>query len=379
MKKTISALMSLLLIISVLAGCGGGAGEPTAAPAPTADAPSQETAAPESTPVGESGGDGPAYEQLSLMLATTYNEAETVGQSIKFFTDYITEKSDGAVKFNIKWGGTVAGTGEELSFLQSGAFDMSVLGQSQYSDVFPLLNFPGQTDGSQSKCMEYFNYIVYENAETSALIQAQIEAQGVKMLGYTAAGGSAFAAKSEMTTLDELKKNKLGIGMNHSAYESLGFTVQAMMPWDAYDNLSKGVVDIAYMAMGPMVALNWHEVAPYFISTSIYSAGNYFTLSLDKWNSMSADTQALFNEAMTATEAYSVEINAEQEANVASVLESAGGALLSLDEAGVAAHYEALFKVGVVDCRALAQSANCSDAMETILAACGEHLGLPLE
>ncbi len=285
MKKILALLLALTMVFA-LAACGGETEPSTAPSAEPSAAPESSTPDAEGTPDAES----PAYDEVELMFATTFNEIETSGKAITYFTDYITEKSGGAITFDIKWGGTVAGTGEELSFLQAGAFDMSVLGQSQYSAVLPLLNFPGQTDESQEKCVDYFNYIVYENEATASLIQAQIEAQGVKMLGFMANGGNAFAAKKEVSTLDELKAYKLGVGMNQSAFESLGFTVQTLMPWDAYDSLSKGVVDIAFMSTAPMVSLKWHEVAPYFISVNEYSAGNYFTISLDRWNSFSADT-----------------------------------------------------------------------------------------
>ena len=371
MKKALALLLSLVMVLALLTACGGSGSQNSPAPSPAAsDGP---TASPsDETP------QGPAYDKVKLMFATTYNEGETSGQAISYFTNYITEKSGGAVTFDIKWGGTVAGTGEELSFLQSGAFDMSVLGQSQYSDVFPLLNFPGQTGGSQQKCMEYFTYIFRENPETSAMLQAEIEKQGVKMLGFMANGGNAFAAKKPMTTLDELNDYRLGVGMNHSAYESLGFVVQAMMPWDGYDSLSKGIVDVAFMSMGPMVALKWHEVAPYFVSVNEYSAGNYFTISLERWNSLNADTQALFQEAMDATAEYTVQLMADQEAAVADALKAAGGELLYLDDADSAALAEALFRVAVTDCRALAKNAGCEADMETMLQACADYLNLPL-
>ncbi|NLM14813.1 MAG: TRAP transporter substrate-binding protein DctP [Clostridiaceae bacterium] len=373
MRKILAILLALLMVFAV-AACGNGSGSDPSVPGkPSTTAPkSSETESP------GPGTEGPAYDTVKLMFATTYNELETSGKIIVFFTNYITEKSGGAVTFDIKWGGTVAGTGEELSFLQAGAFDMSVLGQSQYSAVFPLLNFPGQTDESQEKCVNYFRHIVYENDATASLIQAQIEAQGVKMLGFMGNGGNAFAAKKELSTLDELNKYKLGIGMNHSAFERLGFSVQALMPWDTYDGLSKGVVDVTFMALAPMVALKWHEVAPYFVSANVYSSGNYFTISLERWNSFSADTKALFEEAMAAATDHSLQLVAEGMAGAEAALTAAGGKLMSLNEADTQALFEVLWDAAVADGRALAKSGNCVEEMETILNACADYLKLPL-
>lgn len=357
MKKILAMLLALAMVFALVA-CGQDA--------PAADDGAQ----------GDDAASG--YETVELMFATTFNEMETSGEAIKYFTNYITEKSGGAITFDIKWGGTLAGTGEELSFLQAGAFDMSVLGQSQYSDVFPLLNFPGQTDESQQKCLDYFNYIVYENEETASLIQAQIEAQGVKMLGFMGNGGNAFCVKEDITSLSQLAGKKIGIAMNQAAFEALGFSIYNMFPWDGYEALSKGMADFSYMATGPMIMLNWHEVAPFFLNVNEYTAGNYFTISLDRWNSFSAETQALFEEAMDATTAYSVELVAQQMTMVESALAEKGGKLTDMSAEDTATLYELLWTLAVGDARALAESGNCTAEMETILAACAEFLELPL-
>ncbi len=360
MKKILAVLLVLVMALSLVA-CSKPADNTPVDTTPDDAAPA-----------------GPAYDTVKLMFATTFNEMETAGEAIKYFTNYITEKSGGAVTFDIKWGGTLAGTGEELSFLQAGAFDMSVLGQSQYSDVFSLLNFPGQTDGDQQKCVDYFNHIVYENETTSALINAQVEAQNVKMLGFMANGGNAFCFKKDITEFSDMAGLKMGIAMNQAAFESLGFSIYNMMPWDGYEALSKGMADASYMSMGPMIMLGWHEVTPYFVNANEYTAGNYFTISLDRWNSLSADTQALFEEAMDATTAYSIELNAQQLAGVEEALTAVGGKLSALNEADTQTLYELLWTLAVGDARALGASANCSEAMETVLAACAEYLALPL-
>lgn len=371
MKKVIATTLSLLLVLFTLAACSS----TSDSSATTSGAASADTSAASGSGTAADGD----FDTTTLLFATTYNEAETSGQAIQYFADYIAEKSGGAITFNIKWGGTVAGSGEEVGFMQSGAIDMSAINHNSYSDVFPLLNFPGQADGSQENCMDYFNHMVFENEETASLIQAQVESQGVMMIGFTATGNNAFASKQEVASLEDLKQYKLGTGMNMSAFEELGFNTQFVNPWDGYDSLSRGIVDTAYMATSAMVSLNWNEVAPYFLNANIFTAGNYYTLSLDKWNSFSADTQALFTEAMEATAAYSEELVAQQEAEVPDLLEAGGGKQTDMDEADSKELVKALFKSGVVDCRALAESSNSVDEMETVLAACSEFLALPLE
>ena len=101
MKKILAMLLALVMVFALVA-CGDSGAQQTGEPAPTGSQPS------ESTP----GTTGPVYDNVKLMFSTTYNEAESSGQAIVYFTNYITEKSGGAITFDIKWGGTLAGTGE---------------------------------------------------------------------------------------------------------------------------------------------------------------------------------------------------------------------------------------------------------------------------
>ena len=132
------------------------------------------------------------------------------------------------------------------------------------------------------------------------------------------------------------------------------------------------------MALAPMAALKWHEVAPYFVSANVYSSGNYFTISLERWNSFSADTKALFEEAMAAATDHSLQLVAEGMAGAEAALTAAGGKLMSLNEADTQALFEVLWDAAVADGRALAKSGNCVEEMETILNACADYLKLPL-
>ena len=120
------------------------------------------------------------------------------------------------------------------------------------------------------------------------------------------------------------------------------------------------------------------RLLPYFLNANEYTAGNYFTISLDRWNSLSANAQALFQEAMDATTKYSVQLAEEQMTTVAGALAEKNGKITDLSAADTAKLYELLWTLAVGDARALAANGNCSAEMETILAACADYLKLPL-
>lgn len=168
--------------------------------------------------------------------------------------------------------------------------------------------------------------------------------------------------------------------MEQSAFESLGFNgVVTVMPWDYYDSLSRGIAEAGYMSASALVSMSVQEVTPYFLMDGTYVAGNFMTINLDKWNSMSAEQQALFEAAMDDTATYSVTLAQQLDEDSQINIEGAGGKVTMLSEEETKTVQEAFFRTGVTDCRSFAQAAGCQDEMETVLSAVSQYLGIALE
>lgn len=402
-NKMMALLMAGVLACGLLTGCGAtGAGntadtstgkaqetvskdkETQAAKGEDSQgADNQETETKDATVSGgddASGGAGAQVEPLSLTLTTAFSETEMAGQVINHFINFLKEKSGGAVTVDVYWGGTLVSNTEELTFVGSAAADMTVVSQSTYTSVLPLMNFPSQVVGSYDAAVDFMDEMIFNNETTAPLIQAQIEAQNVKMLGSVATGSNAFVAKKEASSLADLTSMKLGVGMNQSAFESLGFNgVVTVMPWDYYDSLSRGIADVGYMSSAALVSMSVHEVTPYFLMDGTYVAGNFLTINLDKWNSMSQDQQALFEAAMEDTAAYSISLAKQLDEDSVATIEGAGGKVVTLSDEDTLAVQEALFTTGAADCRSFAKAAGCEAEMETVLKAVGEYLGIAVE
>lgn len=395
-NKMIAFLLAGIVACGLFTGCGGsGTGDSSdtrkADGQGTEEADGQDTEKADNQGAAADGQDDTAapegetagvkeVEPLSLTMTTSYSETETGGQIIKHFIDYLDQHSNGAVKIDVYWGGTLASNTEELKFVGSAAADMTVVSQSSYTDVLPLMNFPSLISGGYQAAVNFMDEIIFENETTAPLIQAQIEAQNVKMLGSVATGSNTFVSKSEAASLKDLTSMKLGVGMNQSAFEALGFNgVVTVMPWDYYDNLSRGIAEVGYMSAAALVSMSVQEVTPYFLMDGNYAAGNFMTVNLDKWNSMSADQQALFEEAMDDTAAYSIDLAQQMDEESEDAIEAAGGKVTILSEEDTKAVQEALFATGATDCRSFAEAAGCKEDMETILKAVSEYLGIAME
>ena len=292
--------------------------------------------------------------------------------------DTLSELSNGAIQVEVFWGGTVAATGEELSFVGAGGMDMSIIGQSTYSDVLSLMNFPSQVLGGYEDSVNLIDYICFDNETTAPLVEAEIEKQNVHMIGALPGGSNAFITKTEYTDLESMKGLKIGIGMNQSAMEELGFNVISMMPWDYYDQLSRGMADAGYMGVTGLISMSLQEVMPYFLKDGTYTAGNIITINLDKWNSFDDATKAIFEEAVEETQQYSYEIAATMDDSASEAIEAAGGKLNVLGEEDAAKVQAAFFHAGVADARLYAQNAGTTEEMEIVLQTVADYVGLEL-
>ncbi len=345
-KKYFSLLLAAVLIFSMVA-CGtetSSAETPASAGAetPSAEAPAAggaETAAEPETPAAavDSNTDTPTSiecEPLEISFSTTFNETETGGQIIKHFETYLNELTNGNVTMNIFWGGTLFSDVENLDGVSSGAVNMTSLGHLPHTGTLNYLGFPGFAPGSPQKALDFFNELLFDNAETSELIQGEAADNNIIYLNVIAFGANAFCSTYEFTDLDSLISGSKSFGnMDAAIFEKLGFQVTSVSPGDMYDALQRGLIDSTQMSMAPMVSLGWHDVADYWALDGTYSAGNMWTANLEWWNSLSDAQRQAIQTAADEVEAYSADVYANAIADdCATVEEKTGNQVIEFNQ-----------------------------------------------
>ena len=351
MKKAMTLGLLLVLALALgLAACGGtdeASTTTTATPATTvAPATTATTAGAETTTTAAAAN---AQEPIKIKYACTGQEAETVGQEVKFFTDYVT-KAVPAVTFDIYFGGTLASGVEDLPLLSSGGVDMISLGHPPYAELLPLLCAvpmfaPGNAATQPTAGVDYYNTLCFDDPTTSALITAEAEKNNVKYIAWMTTGASVFEAKKPFTKLADLKGQKFANGGDPAPYQALGLSVVQLFPPDIYEALRTGVADSTSMGFAPIVsALKWYEVAPYFMWDNTVGAGQCITINLDVWNKLTPETQAIFMEAGKATSEFSIQLDAKQTAEGVKTVEAAGGSVIDMPAEDAAMYYPLIFK-----------------------------------
>ncbi len=368
MKKKV---LSLILVVAVMASFGlmtaCGTTE-TPAAATTAAAPAESTAA----AAAESTAAAPAaatVEPMSIKFSATYQETETGGTIIKHFIDKVGELSGGAIKVDVAWGGTLFPSPDELDAIADGSVNMVALGHMPHLNTLTYLNFPSFAPGGTKAAVNYFQTLMFDDPETSKLIQDEATALGIKYLNVIAGGANAFCSKKPFTDVASMAKGSSSFGNFDAAlFEMLGFKVTVIPPPDIYDALNRGLIDATQMGFAPMVALSWFEVAPHWALDDTYAAGNFFTVNLEWWNKLSDAQKKAIQDAATETQTYSETIYDDAIAgDIAKVEEKTGNKFVQFSDADKAAIWKANFEAKVGSALNIAGKAGKTEGMTKIL------------
>lgn len=362
MKKLIALLLALAMAFALVA-CGSSGSTSNGG----ADASSSNAG-------GETSG---TVDPLTIKFSSTYQETETGGVIQQYFIDKLDELSGGAITVDITWGGTLFDSAGELDAVMDGVVDMISLGHMPHLDTLPYLSFPGFAPGDSQAALDYFNTLIFDDPETSPLIQGEAENLGIKYLNVIAGGANAFAAKYSFTDLDSLVAGSSAFGNFDAAiFESLGFQVTAVTPPETYEALDRGMIDATQMALAPMVSMAWYEVAPYWALDGTYTAGNMFTVNLDWWDSLTAEQQDLIQQACDATEEYSATIYTDAiSTDLATIEEKTGNPIVELSDADIDAFWAACFEAKAADAMKRADTHGVTEGMTTILQKAAEVTG----
>lgn len=373
MKKLLALLLALCMVLGMVA-CGSeaassGAEETTSAAASEAAPAEGETA--------EAAGDVIACDPLAIEFTTTFNETETGGQILKHFADYLSQITDGAVTVTFYWGGTVFTDGETLDAISSNSMNMTAFGHMPHISTLNYLGFPGFAPGGTQAALDYFNTLIFDNPETSALIQQEAADNNIIYLNVIAGGANAFCAKYEFTDLASLEADSTSFGNFDAAiFEALGFQVTSVTPPDTYDALQRGLIDSTQMGFAPMVSMSWYDVAPYWALDGTYTAGNMLTANLEWWNSLTDAQRQAIQAAADEVEAYSATIYDDAiAADIAKVEEATGNKFVEFNQADIDAIWAATFEAKAAAALATAEPNGKTEGMTKILEVAAEATG----
>ncbi len=263
----------LMLLVTTLAGC------------------SQPEATGNTEPAGEN------VERISLNLRLAHffpatHPAETT--LVQGWAALIDEVTDGQVKITSYPGETLLTAAEIYDGVQTGIADIGLSCFSYTRGRFPLLEvfeLPG---------------VVYNNSKTASKVAWEgikaldpVEVQDTKLLMVLTTGPGDLFTKVPVKTLEDIQDLEIrATGLSAKTLEALGATPVAMPQSEAYEALSKGVVQGNLSPLEVLEGWRHAEVTDYVTLTPfLYNTLFFVTVNLDVWNSIPPHLQEAITEA----------------------------------------------------------------------------------
>jgi TRAP-type C4-dicarboxylate transport system substrate-binding protein len=242
-----------------------------------------------------------AWPQLvtaqTLKIATVAPEGSSWMKDMRSGAQEIEERTQGRVKFKF-YGGGVQGNDKQVrrkmrtGQLHGGAFTSGSMNKFQNdADVFSLPLMFNTTDEAR-----------YVRDALEGEVRQRIEEAGYVNFGFAAAGFGYMMSNTPMSTLDDLKGQKVwtpeGDPIGYSALQALGVSPVTMPITDVMTGLQTDLLDSVTVPPVGAVVFQWHTRLKFI--TDLPVAYVYAALLIEKkaFEKLNPEDQALVREVM---------------------------------------------------------------------------------
>ena len=289
MKKLVAMLMSLVMIISLFAGCGSTPAA-TEAPKTAEDAKTTETAAAEA----------PAdVKPVVIKYSTSESPTSILAEVMTDMIAEIDEKSNGTIVFETYYSNELGSLADVTEQMTLGGNLMANASGDFYAtygcpDILSSALFYAVPD---KDALQKLN-----NSDLFASWCDQIEASsGLKILccNWAAAPRNIISTKP-INSVADIKGLKIRVpGTAADAFFSaLGASTMSMPFSEVYTNLDSGMIEAAEAALGGLYDYALHEVAKYVYLSEHSLAPACIAVSSSVWNELTPENQQILKEAL---------------------------------------------------------------------------------
>lgn len=292
-KKALAALMALVMVVCLLAGCGNAAPAAQETPAP-AEAPAAEASAAE-TPAEEPAKGNPAF---TLKLSHTNKDGGGTDLASKDFKR-ILEEAGVNVTIDIYGNSQLGAESAVLESMMAGAVDVQVISTSVLASVIPsayVMNVP-----FLFASVDQFWDVVNTDAFAEKFASG-FEAVGLHYIGFLNCNERALGNnKHPVHTPDDLKGMNIRVlegAVYTDLFGALGCSTSIVAVTELFTALQQGMVDGEDLGISYLVPNGYVEVEKYYTDTNHTMQPLCCVINLDKWNQMTDEQHAAIESAV---------------------------------------------------------------------------------
>ena len=241
-----------------------------------------------------------AAQELTLRTADSLPSGHFISESLIVpFMKEVEAKSNGAVTFEYYPAQQLGKARDMLALTQTGVADIAYVGPSYVSDKMPLSSVSELPETFATSCEG--TKAIWELAkEGGALDVAEYAPNGMRVLMLLMLPPYQIFSSRQLEGLSSLEGQKIRSSgsLKEIALSKMGAVPVQMAAPEAREALSRGTVDGIAL---PYSSILTYDMTPYIKSaTDLKNLGSglvTYMISLDKFRSLSPETQALLTEA----------------------------------------------------------------------------------
>lgn len=337
LKHTLAIIISVVMILSLMAACGGDSGDAGPSSAAGTEAPSQNGAAETEAPAKPD--DGKVYE-LSLSTHDPATSNKTI--YLQSWADEINEASGGRINITVYAGGSLAIGTAALDALRSGVCDIAWLYTSYFSGQFPLSEVICNPIGISSvpQAVDVLDSLYAESDD----LQNELSEFQVLMMHSNPTNKITTTEDHPISSLSDLKglTFRASAGTASDLLMAWGATPIQMAPGDIYQAVQKGTVDGYVFDWSGIISFGLQEIPANYVTMPVYLGPYYLMMNADSFNGLPEDLQQLVKEhsGYDASVGMSWVYEADERKGRVTI-EEAGGNFIDLSDADVESFKEA--------------------------------------
>lgn len=272
-RRWMAVLMTSAMTLGLLSGCGGDSGT---------DA--------------DGSGDG---ETTVLRMGHVYAEDYPMHVAMQEMSDYIYENTDGRYRIDLYANSVLGGESDLIEGVNIGTVDMCFTATTPLVNTVPsiaYLDLPYLIEDYDHADAVFFDP---ESPIQNSII-SNIESAGFHVVTLMENGFRQLFTNKDVQTVDDLQGLKIRVmenNMHIALWEALGASPTTMSASEAMTGLQQGTIDAMEVFNTAAVANGYAELVSHYVETNhVYTCG-VVLMSPRVWDSLSAEDQAVFNEA----------------------------------------------------------------------------------
>ncbi|WP_051533915.1 TRAP transporter substrate-binding protein [Desulfitibacter alkalitolerans] len=289
MKKAFAIVLMVMLIGSLVVGCGGGSKAPEAPQGSNGDA---------------------AQQPIEMVLAHTGGPGSAVELTYDKFKELVEEKTNGQITIEIFGAGTLAGDQTAVEGAQIGTIDIGSAGTNNmapFTDQFLFGDLPYIMTSIENGQKVWGGEIGKE------LMESVGQELGIKGLFFVDVGDYRVLGNNRKPVkvpedLRGLKIRATASPIEQAILRAWGAS-PTPVPWpEVYMALEQKVVEGTYVQHMWTTSAKQHEAMHYYSEVGGVQNMHFCFMSLHTWNKLTTDQQQAVLEAAEEAQAYNFEI-----------------------------------------------------------------------